>query len=100
MKEQESYNKWKNNYPNLVDTLKYFGSIKLDIAILLAELPRLKGRYYSISSTQSISKNEIDLTVGVVKYHSDFYKSYHYGVCTNYLEKMSINEIVLGSIKT
>ena len=98
-KDQSSYDEWRINYPNLVDTLKYFPSIKPDIASLLADLPRLKGRYYSISSTQSISKNDVDLTVGVVQYYSDFHKSFHYGVCTKYLEEMNMDDTVAATIR-
>ncbi len=83
----------------MVDTLKYFPSIQPDVASLLANLPRLKGRFYSISSAQTISKNDIDLTVGVVQYYSDFHKSFHYGVCTKYLEDMNIGEILPATIR-
>jgi len=49
----------------------------------------LQPRFYSISSSQIKYKNEIHLTVAVVKYQTeDGEGPEHYGVCSNYLESL------------
>lgn len=53
----------------------------------------LQPRFYSISSSPRKSKNEIHLTVAVVKYKAeDGEGPMHYGVCSNYIEQLKGND--------
>lgn len=53
----------------------------------------MQPRFYSISSSPLQSKDEIHLTVAVVKYRAeDGGGTEHYGVCSNYLEGIQANE--------
>ena len=79
----DSYNKWKNNFPNLAEVLDEFPSVKPSYKILLTKLPKLRPRFYSISSSQKISKDIVAITFGVVKYQSEG-KPVHYGVCSKW----------------
>lgn len=55
----------------------------------------MQPRFYSISSCPEKCKNEIHLTVAVVKYLAeDGEGAEHYGVCSNYLEGLDDNENV------
>ena len=97
--DQTNYEEWRLHYPNIADTLKYFPSIKLDITILLAELPRLKGRFYSISSSHNVAKNDIDITLGIIEHYSNFHKAHHYGVCSKFLNDLHLDEIVPATVR-
>lgn len=58
--------------------------------LLMPLLPRL----YSISSSMSVVGEEIHLTIGVLKYHSNGYQ--RVGVCTHYLcETVPLNEAIV-----
>lgn len=70
-----------------------------DINLLLAELPKMKPRYYSISSTQKVTKNEVEITLGVFENESSKYKSIHYGVCTKWLEMANLGTMIPCGIK-
>lgn len=55
----------------------------------------MQPRFYSISSCPNKCRNEIHLTVAVVKYRAeDGDAAEHYGVCSNYLEGLEDNENV------
>lgn len=53
----------------------------------------LQPRFYSISSSPRKIKNEINLTVAVVRYRAeDGEGAEHYGVCSNYLQRLDGND--------
>lgn len=55
----------------------------------------LQPRFYSISSSQKKVNNEIHLTVAVVKYCAeDGDGPEHYGVCSNYIQKLNADDCV------
>lgn len=67
----EEYNKWKlSNRPNILEVLQEFPSAEVSTAFLLAQLPLLKPRYYSVSSSCDMTAREIHLTVAVVNYRT------------------------------
>lgn len=68
--QPSEYNKWKlTNSPTLLEVLEEFPSLQVSAAFLLSQLPILKPRYYSISSSQDLTPMEVHLTVAVVTYH-------------------------------
>uniref|UniRef100_A0A8C3GNX0 Nitric oxide synthase n=1 Tax=Cairina moschata TaxID=8855 RepID=A0A8C3GNX0_CAIMO len=90
------YNKWKfYNSPNILEVLEEFPSAEVSTAFLLTQLPFLKPRYYSVSSSCDMTPREIHLTVAVVNYRTrDGQGPLHHGVCSTWLNKISLNEVV------
>ncbi|XP_055389381.1 nitric oxide synthase isoform X2 [Condylostylus longicornis] len=94
--ESSAYEDWRHwKLPTLLDVLEEFPSCKIPISLLLPHLTPLQPRFYSISSSLRKYRNEIHLTVGVVKYRSeDGEGAEHYGVCSNYLDCMQDNDSI------
>ncbi|NXA50878.1 NOS2 protein, partial [Nothocercus julius] len=92
----EEYNKWKfYNSPNILEVLEEFPSMEISTSFLLTQLPLLKPRYYSVSSSCDMTPREIHLTVAVVNYKTrDGQGPLHHGVCSTWLNTISLNEIV------
>lgn len=75
----------------MAEVLEEFPSLKPNASLLITRLPKLQPRFYSISSSPKIS-DEIHLTVGVVEYKP--HEKIHYGVCSKWLDELSIESIV------
>jgi len=82
-----SYERWRiDKYPHLGEVLQEFPSLRLSATLLMAELPLLQQRFYSISSSPSMFPDEIHITVAVVRYNTDDGKGpEHFGVCSTWL---------------
>jgi len=94
------YEDWKyQNYPNLLEVLQKFPSIKIDASLLINHLPILKPRHYSISSSQSIHPDEIHITVALVRYTLKN-GNQHAGVCSSWLHSLSGGDVVPCFIKS
>uniref|UniRef100_A0A8D2LTW8 Nitric oxide synthase, inducible n=1 Tax=Varanus komodoensis TaxID=61221 RepID=A0A8D2LTW8_VARKO len=85
------YNTWKfYNSPTLLEVLEEFPSVQVSPSFLLSQLPLLKPRYYSISSSQDQEPGEFHLTVAVVTYRTrDGKGALHHGVCSTWLNTIS-----------
>ncbi|XP_006008471.1 nitric oxide synthase, brain [Latimeria chalumnae] len=93
LQEYEEW-KWYNN-PTIVEVLEEFPSIQIPTTFLLTQLPLLQPRYYSISSSLDVHPGEIHLTVAVVSYLArDGEGPLHYGVCSSWLNRIQMDEIV------
>ena len=69
--QPSEYNDWKfSNNPTFLEVLEEFPSLHVPAAFLLSQLPILKPRYYSISSSQDHTPTEVHLTVAVVTYRT------------------------------
>uniref|UniRef100_A0A8C5K494 Nitric oxide synthase n=1 Tax=Jaculus jaculus TaxID=51337 RepID=A0A8C5K494_JACJA len=69
--QPSEYNKWKlTNSPTFLEVLEEFPSLRVPAAFLLSQLPVLKPRFYSISSSWDHTPTEIHLTVAVVSYRT------------------------------
>ncbi|NXQ29608.1 NOS2 protein, partial [Alaudala cheleensis] len=92
----EEYNKWKfYNSPNFLEVLEEFPSAEVSTAFLLTQLPLLKPRYYSVSSSCDMTAREIHLTVAVVNYRTrDGEGPVHHGVCSTWLNTTELNGTV------
>ncbi|NXN16416.1 NOS2 protein, partial [Indicator maculatus] len=92
----EEYNKWKfYNSPNILEVLEEFPSAEVSTAFLLTQLPFLKPRYYSVSSSCDMTPGEIHLTVAVVNYKTrDGQGPLHHGVCSTWLNTAALNATV------
>ncbi|XP_039593239.1 nitric oxide synthase, endothelial-like [Polypterus senegalus] len=90
------YDHWKwNNAPTLEEVLQEFPSVMLPTSLLLSQLPLLKPRYYSISSSSAAHPGEVHITVAVVQYRSrDGKGPLHQGVCSTWLNHTKPGDMV------
>ncbi|XP_053560576.1 nitric oxide synthase, inducible isoform X2 [Bombina bombina] len=95
-KSADEYNEWKfYKYPTFFEVLEEFPSLQVPTTFLLTQLPTLKPRYYSISSSVDMVPGEIHLTVAVVNYNTKEGKGpLHHGVCSTWLNSMKLNDTV------
>ncbi|KAI2664471.1 Nitric oxide synthase, inducible [Labeo rohita] len=67
----QEYSTWKDFYrPTFLEVLEEFKSLKVPAAFLLSQLPLMKPRLYSVSSSLDRHPNELHLTLSVVEYHT------------------------------
>uniref|UniRef100_A0A2K6GD75 Nitric oxide synthase n=1 Tax=Propithecus coquereli TaxID=379532 RepID=A0A2K6GD75_PROCO len=88
--QPSEYSKWKfTNSPTFLEVLEEFPSLRVSAAFLLSQLPTLKPRYYSISSSRDHTPMEVHLTVAVVTYRTrDGQGPLHHGVCSTWLSNL------------
>ncbi|XP_075798425.1 nitric oxide synthase, inducible isoform X1 [Microtus pennsylvanicus] len=88
--QPSEYNDWKfSNSPTFLEVLEEFPSLRVPAAFLLSQLPVLKPRYYSISSSQDHTPSEVHLTVAVVTYRTrDGQGPLHHGVCSTWIKNL------------
>lgn len=71
LQDLQVYTTWKEFHkPTFLEVLEEFSSLELSAAFLLSQLPLLKPRLYSISSSPDLHPQELHLTVAVVSYHT------------------------------
>ncbi|XP_037665824.1 nitric oxide synthase, inducible isoform X1 [Choloepus didactylus] len=88
--QPSEYSKWKfTNSPTFLEVLEEFPSLRITAGFLLSQLPILKPRYYSISSSQDHTPTEVHLTVAVLTYRTrDGQGPLHHGVCSTWLSSL------------
>nr|BAD67165.1 nitric oxide synthase 2 [Meriones unguiculatus] len=88
--QPSEYNGWKlSNSPTFLEVLEEFPSLRVPASFLLSQLPLLKPRYYSISSSQDHTPSEVHLTVAVVTYRTrDGQGPLHHGVCSTWISSL------------
>lgn len=97
-KDQDFYEDWKlRGWPNLVEVLDEFPSLRPDASLLITQLPKLQPRFYSISSSPKTT-DDIHLTMGVVIY-KPIGKAVHYGVCTKWLSDLNLGQMVPAFVR-
>lgn len=65
------YLTWKEfRKQTFLEVLEEFPSLELNAAFLLSQLPLLRPRLYSISSSPELHPQELHLTVAVVSYYT------------------------------
>ncbi|XP_011496043.1 PREDICTED: nitric oxide synthase, salivary gland [Ceratosolen solmsi marchali] len=96
------YEDWRHSkFPNLLEVLEEFPSVQPYAPLLLLHLTPLQPRFYSISSSPLIHRNEIHLTVAVVQYKIQGDSGpLHYGVCSNYLKEIKQEELLYVFIRS
>ncbi|XP_037348505.1 nitric oxide synthase, inducible [Talpa occidentalis] len=94
--QPSEYNKWKfTNSPTFLEVLEEFPSLRVSADFLLSQLPLLKPRYYSISSSRDCTPTEVHLTVAVLTYHTqDGQGPLHHGVCSTWLNSLKPQDSV------
>uniref|UniRef100_A0A0C9R4V7 nitric-oxide synthase (NADPH) n=2 Tax=Fopius arisanus TaxID=64838 RepID=A0A0C9R4V7_9HYME len=92
--DSAAYEDWKHwKYPNLLEVLVEFPSVKPYAPLFVLHLTPLQPRFYSISSSPLVHQGQIHLTVAVVQYKSQGGSGpVHYGVCSNYLNEITDGE--------
>uniref|UniRef100_A0A8B9LEB1 Nitric oxide synthase, inducible n=1 Tax=Astyanax mexicanus TaxID=7994 RepID=A0A8B9LEB1_ASTMX len=86
----KSYSEWKEfRKPNFLEVLEEFPSLEVSAAFVLSQLPLMKPRLYSLSSSPDLHPNELHLTVSVVNYRTQDGKGpLHHGVCSTWLNTL------------
>lgn len=97
-KNSLAYAQWKKSYPNLVELLEEFPSLRPDACLLVSQLPKLHARVYSISSFSTSLLDPIDITVSLIEYQVEN-KSTHYGVFSKWLESLPNKSIIPAFIR-
>ncbi|XP_063060626.1 nitric oxide synthase 2b, inducible [Engraulis encrasicolus] len=94
--DSEEYVRWVSFYrPTLLELVQLFPSLELTAPFLLAQLPLLKPRLYSVSSYPDLCPDELHLTVTVVNYHTqDGHGPLHHGVCSTWLNTVKEGDLV------
>ncbi|XP_059764935.1 nitric oxide synthase, inducible isoform X1 [Balaenoptera ricei] len=94
--QPSDYNTWKfTNSPTFLEVLEEFPSLRVPASFLLSQLPVLKPRYYSISSSRDHTPTEIHLTVAVLTYRTrDGQGPLHHGVCSTWLSNLKPQDLV------
>uniref|UniRef100_A0A674D386 Nitric oxide synthase n=1 Tax=Salmo trutta TaxID=8032 RepID=A0A674D386_SALTR len=95
-KVTSEYTTWKMfRVPNFLEVLEEFPSLEPSAAFLLSQLPLLKPRLYSISSSPQLHPNELHLTLTVLNYHTqDGQGPLHHGVCSTWLDTIKKGDLV------
>ncbi|XP_071945021.1 nitric oxide synthase 1-like isoform X2 [Antedon mediterranea] len=96
------YEDWKfEHHPNLAEILEEYSTVEIPASLLIAELPMLKPRYYSISSSPRMFPGEIHLTVAVVIYTTREGQGVeHNGVCSTWLSTRKQGDEVAAYTKS
>ncbi|XP_051551936.1 nitric oxide synthase, inducible-like [Myxocyprinus asiaticus] len=78
----QEYSTWKDFHrPTFSEVLEEFPSVKVPAAFILSQLPLLKPRLYSVSS----SLDKLHLTISVVEYHTQGGQGpRHFGTCSTW----------------
>ncbi|XP_067102023.1 nitric oxide synthase 2b, inducible [Osmerus mordax] len=92
----KEYTTWKMfKCPTFLEVLEEFPTLEPSEAFLYSQLPLLKPRLYSISSSLNLNPNEIHVTVAVVNYHTeDGQGPLHHGVCSTWLNNINEGDMV------
>ncbi|XP_033628503.1 nitric oxide synthase, brain-like [Asterias rubens] len=100
-KDTRSYEEWKFDLsPNLAEVLEEFSSAKPPASFLMTELPLLKPRFYSISSSTKMYPGEIHATVAVVNYRTKGGEGpLHHGVCSSWLNNLKMQTDIPAFIR-
>nr|CBV37021.3 nitric oxide synthase [Stramonita haemastoma] len=99
--DSKAYEDWRYDlYPNLLEVLDQFPSLKVPPSLLMTQLPLLQQRFYSISSSPMESVGEIHATVAVVKYRTQNGTGpMHEGVCSGWLNRCDLGAIVPCTVR-
>ncbi|XP_072547840.1 nitric oxide synthase, inducible-like [Salminus brasiliensis] len=95
-KDFKGYSEWKEfRRPNFLEILEEFPSLEISAAFLLSQLPLMKPRLYSVSSSPDLYPNELHLTVSVVNYRTQGgHGPLHHGVCSTWLNTLKEGQMV------
>ncbi|KAK2169168.1 hypothetical protein LSH36_12g26014 [Paralvinella palmiformis] len=86
--DEATYNQWKNTTtPTLFDVLEKVPSLKLAPSFILSQLPTVKARYYSVSSSTQLYPGEVHLTISLI-INDNNSGSMKYGLCSNWLNNI------------
>jgi cytochrome P450/NADPH-cytochrome P450 reductase len=78
----------------LFELLEKFRSIQLTLAEFMTISPRLKVRYYSISSSPQSLPHAVQITVGVQNEFIDMTGRKHIGICSNFLASVGPEQTI------
>lgn len=96
------YEHWKQfHWPSLLTVLEQFPGVSPQASVLVAMLPLLQPRFYSLSSSPLLHPQELHLTVAVVSYRTKGGEGpEQLGVASNYLNTLPIGSLVPLFVRT
>ncbi|PVU97137.1 hypothetical protein BB559_002138 [Furculomyces boomerangus] len=80
------------------DLLREFTSAHPPVQTLIENIPHIKQRHYSISSSSNMHPNRVHLLIVTVDWNVDK-ETKRYGLCTRYLDQLVSGDEVLVSVK-
>ncbi|KAL2088551.1 hypothetical protein ACEWY4_015450 [Coilia grayii] len=94
--DHREYVQWTNFFrPTLPEVIQQFSSVEFTATFLLTQLPLLKPRLYSVSSSPDCYPDELHLTLTVVNYRTqDGHGPLHHGVCSTWLNTVKEGDLV------
>ncbi|XP_067654893.1 nitric oxide synthase, inducible-like [Haliotis asinina] len=97
--DSNMYEEWRDRHaPTVLEVMKEFSSLRVPATLLVTQLPLLKQRYYSISSSQDAHPNEVHATVAVLKYTTEG-GAEHEGVCSGWLNRLEVGQVIPCAIR-
>ncbi|XP_067655044.1 nitric oxide synthase 1-like [Haliotis asinina] len=94
-----AYEEWRDTKnPTILEVLEEFPSLRVPTSLLVTQLPFLKQRYYSISSSNDANPKEVHATVAVLKYTTEAGVERE-GVCSGWLNRQKVGEVIPCAIR-
>ncbi|XP_045592940.1 nitric oxide synthase, salivary gland isoform X1 [Procambarus clarkii] len=92
----EEYRGWRaREYPHLLEVLEMFPSVEVEVGVVVAALPLLQPRYYSISSSPLLHPRLLHITLSGVQYRTRGGSGpVHQGVATGFLKNITTGDSV------
>ncbi|ANU15289.1 NADPH-P450 reductase 1 [Planococcus halocryophilus Or1] len=84
----------------MLELLEYYPSCELEFESFISLLPALKARYYSISSSPRVAKQQASITVSLVRGEAWSGKGEYAGVTSNYLSSRQPGDKIACFIRT
>ncbi|MBT2582843.1 bifunctional cytochrome P450/NADPH--P450 reductase [Planococcus sp. ISL-109] len=84
----------------MLELLAHYPSCEMEFERFISLLPALKARYYSISSSPRVSKEQASITVSVVQGAAWSGKGEYAGVASNYLSTRALGDKIACFIRT
>ncbi|PVU97195.1 hypothetical protein BB561_000692 [Smittium simulii] len=95
---KDEFKRRTDNTTTFADLLFEFKSARPPITSLLNNIPLIKQRHYSISSSSNMHPNKVHLLIVLVDWEISG-KPKKYGLCTKYLSDLKIGNDIIVSVK-
>lgn len=89
-----------SKHVSILDLLENSPSCSIGFDVYLAMLPKMKPRYYSISSSPMVLGRSASVTVGVVKDKARSGSGTYEGVASNYLSERHLGDVIVGYVRS
>ena len=87
------------NQVSFLSLLERYPSCEMPFAVFLGLLPVMRPRYYSISSSNLVKADVVDLTVSVIDKPAWSGEGQYRGVCSSYLQSAAVGDTIYGYVR-